>query len=131
GGGYSIYCNGNMTNNGTLSGNFFKFSGTNFTNNGTVTPGTFQFASGAQNATGLGPWGTTANILSGANVTLTGNFQLRDVNVNIGGTVNLSTFRLLVTGSNPIVNSETFTSSSGSIEYNGTLNQNISTTNVT
>ncbi len=53
------------------------------------------------------------------------------VNVNSGGTFNLSTFKLSLNALNPIVNSGTFNTTTGAVEYNGSSAQNISTTNVT
>jgi len=52
------------------------------------------------------------------------------VNVNAGGTFNLSTFKLSLTASNPVVNSGTFNTTTAAIEYNGTSAQSISTTNI-
>ena len=134
GGGYNTQANGNVINNGTLTsggGSTFKFFGAGMTNNGIINPANFNFESGAHTLLGTGSWGTAANVLNGSNVTLTGNHQMQSVNVNSGGTFSLSTFRLSLTASNPIVNNGTFTATNGIVEYNGTSNQSISTTNVT
>jgi len=56
---------------------------------------------------------------------------MHSVTVNAGGTFNLSTFKLSVTASNPIVNSGTFNTTTAAVEYNGTSAQSISTTNIT
>jgi len=134
GGGYFMKTNGDVTNNGTFSaggGSTIRFSGTTLTNNGTVSGSFFNFETGAHTLQGTGSWSTNANILSGAIVNLASNHQMQNVNVNSGGTFNLSTYRLSLSSSNPIVNSGTFNTSAGKIEYNGTSAQSISNTNIT
>jgi len=132
-GGYHLKIYGNVTNNGTLSGagSTIRFFGANFTNNGTVTnSSSFNFDSSAHTLQGTGTWTTNANIVSTSVVTLASNHKMLSVNIASGGTFNLSTFRLSLTASNPITNNGTFTTTNSAIEYNGTVNQSISTTNV-
>ena len=134
GGGYFIKTNSDVTNNGTYSavgGSTIRFSGNIFTNNGIVSGSVFNFETGSHTLQGTGSWSTNANILTGANVTLASNHQMSSVNVNSGGTFNLSTFKLLLTASNPIVNSGTLTTTSSTVEYDGTLLQTISTAGIT
>ncbi len=131
GGGYTIRANNNVTNNATISGNAFRFFGANFTNNGNITVVTFNFETGTHTLQGTGSWGTNANILSGSTVTLASNHQMQSVVINAGGTFNLSTFKLLLTASNPIANSGTFTTTSSTVEYDGTSAQVISTAGIT
>jgi len=132
-GGYFIRFNNTISNNGTLTsggGSTINFYGTNFTNNGIVNPSVFNFQTGAHTLQGTGSWLTNANIITGSTVNLTSNHQMYSVNVNAGGTFNLSTFKLSLTASNPVVNSGTFNTTTAAVEYNGTSVQSISTTNI-
>lgn len=134
GGGYSIRLINNVTNNGLISaggGSPVSFAGTTFTNNGNITAVLFYFESGSHTLQGTGSWGTNANILTGSTVTLASNHQMQSVSIASAGTLNLSTFKLLLTASNPISNSGTFTTTNGTVEYNGTSSQSVSTTNIT
>ncbi|MBK8550216.1 MAG: hypothetical protein IPL53_03825 [Ignavibacteria bacterium] len=134
GGGYSIQAEGNVINNGTVtgSGGVFKFAGPVFTNNGSVNISTFNFETGVHTLQGSGNWtaGTT-NILLGSITTLGSNHHMQSININTGGTFNLSTFKLMLSSSNPIINNGSFVNSSGIVEYNGNVNQNISFANIT
>ncbi|MEO8209772.1 MAG: hypothetical protein ABI840_04390, partial [bacterium] len=133
-GGYTLICNNNITNNGTLTGfgsQLFRFFGSSLINNGSISNLNFNFESGVHSLQGTGSWQTNANVLNGSTVNLTSNHQMHSVTVNTGGTFNLSSFRLLLKASNPISNSGTFNTTTGTVEYNGTSNQNISTTNIT
>lgn len=134
GGGYSIRLMNNVTNNGLISaggGSPVSFAGTTFTNNGNVTAALFYFESGSHSLQGTGSWGTNASILTASTVTLASNHQMQSVSIAAGGTLNLSTFKLLLTASNPISNSGTFTTTNGTVEYNGASTQSVSTTNIT
>ncbi len=133
-GGYYMKTNGDVTNNGTFSaggGSTIRFSGTTLTNNGTVSGSFFNFETGVHTLQGTGSWTTGANILSGATVNLASNHLMHSVNVNSGGIFNLSAFKLSLTASNPIVNSGTFNTTSGTVEYSGASLQSISTTGIT
>lgn len=105
----------------------------NVTNNGTITGSnsSFNFETGSHFLQGTGTWGITANVLTGSVVTLGSTHQMRNVNINTGGSFDLSTYKLLVTASNPIVNNGTFTTTNGTVEYNGASVQNISSANIT
>ena len=134
GGGYFMKTNADVINNGTFSaagGSTIRFSGTTLTNNGTVSGSVFNFETGVHTLQGTGSWTTGANILSGATVNLASNHLMHSVNVNSGGIFNLSAFKLSLTASNPIVNSGTFNTSTGTVEYKGTSLQSISTTGIT
>ncbi len=133
-GGYTIRCNGDVINNGTISASAspaFRMYGTNFTNNGTISFPNLYFESGAHNLQGTGTWTTDAVIQNGSVVTLTSNHQIQSVSILSGGTLNVSTFKLSCKGSNPISNSGTFNTSAGTVEYNGISLQTISTTGIT
>ncbi|MEO8664973.1 MAG: hypothetical protein ABI462_05700 [Ignavibacteria bacterium] len=133
-GAYVIQCNSSLTNNGTISGTSgasLKMKGITFSNNGSITVSSFIFDTGSHLVQGSGTWSTTVNIISGSAVTLSGNFQIRDVNINSGGTLNLSLFKLLAAGSNPLINNGTFDASAGTVEYNGSSVQNISASGIT
>jgi len=132
-GGYTVRANNDVINNGTISASAspeFRMYGTNFTNNGIINFSSFNFQTGAHTLQGTGSWLTNANIITGSTVNLTSNHQMYSVNVNAGGTFNLSTFKLSLTASNPVVNSGTFNTTAAAIEYNGTSAQSISTTNI-
>lgn len=134
GGGYYIRLNNNVTNNGTVTsggGSEINFYGMNFTNNGIVDPSVFNFQTGSHTLQGTGSWGTNANVITGSTVNLASDHQMKSVTVNAGGTFNLSTFKLSLTASNPISNSGTFNLSTGTVEYNGSSAQSISTTGIT
>ena len=134
GGGYTVRANNDVINNGTISASAspaFRMYGTNFTNNGSINFSDFNFQTGAHTLSGTGSWLTNANILTGSAVTLSSNHQMYSVNVNAGGTFNLSTYKLSVTASNPVVNSGTFNTTTAAVEYNGSSAQSISTTNIT
>ncbi|MBK7253079.1 MAG: hypothetical protein IPI04_03950 [Ignavibacteria bacterium] len=133
-GGYTVRANNDVINNGTITASgspLFRMYGTNFTNNGSINFSNFNFESGAHTLSGTGSWLTNADIISGSTLTLTSNHQMHSVNVNAGGTFNLSTFKLSLTASNPISNSGTFNTTTAAVEYNGTSLQSISTTNIT
>ena len=132
-GGYTLRANNNVTNNGTISAAApaFRMYGTNFINNGTVNFNNFYFESGSHTLSGSGSWLTNADVLSGAVVTLGSNHQMHSVTINSGGTFNVSTFKLNLRASNPIGNSGTFNTATGTVEYNGTSAQSISTAGIT
>ncbi|MBK8381400.1 MAG: hypothetical protein IPL16_05790 [Ignavibacteria bacterium] len=133
-GGYTVRANNDVINNGTITASgspLFRMYGTNFTNNGSINFSNFNFESGAHTLSGTGSWLTNADIISGSTLTLTSNHQMFSVNVNSGGTFNLSTFKLSLTASNPLSNSGTFNTTTAAVEYNGTSLQSISTTNIT
>ncbi len=133
-GGYTIRANNNVTNNGTISAPgspAFRMYGTNFTNNGSINFPAFYFETGAHTLSGTGSWLTNANVLSGSTVTLGSNHKMASIIVNGGGTFNVFTYMLSLSSSNPISNSGTFNTTTGTVEYNGTSAQSISTTNIT
>lgn len=133
-GGYTIRANNDVVNNGTISASAsfaFRMYGTNFTNNGSINFPNFNFETGAHALSGTGTWLTNANVLTGSTVTLGSNHKMASVTVNAGGTFNLFTYMLSLSSSNPISNSGTFNTTTGTVEYNGTSAQSISTTNIT
>lgn len=132
-GNYKLEANGNVTNNGLINGGTnaeFRMFGSNLTNNGVISPPVFSFQSGAHTLQGTGSWTTPAVILNGAVVSLTGNHQMFSVNINTGGTFDISGFTAKFNASNPIIQNGTFTVTNSNVEYNGTASQVISTTNV-
>jgi hypothetical protein len=133
-GGYTIRANNDVVNNGTISASpspAFRMYGTNFTNNGSINFPNFNFETGAHALSGTGTWLTNATVLTGSTVTLGSNHKMASVTVNAGGTFNVFTYMLSLSSSNPISNSGTFNTTTGTVEYNGTSAQSISTTNIT
>src|SRR4030095_5630848 len=64
-GGYTLRCNNNITNNGTLTafgGQPLRFFGSSLINNGIITNLVFNFETGAQTLQGTGSWETNANV---------------------------------------------------------------------
>lgn len=133
-GAYTIRANNDVINNGTISAigsPAFRMYGTNFTNNGNISFPAFYFETGAHALSGTGTWLTNATVLTGSTVTLGSNHKMASLTVNAGGTFNVFTYMLSVSSSNPISNSGTFNTTTGTVEYNGTSAQSISTTNIT
>ncbi|MBK8550202.1 MAG: hypothetical protein IPL53_03755 [Ignavibacteria bacterium] len=133
-GNYKLEAYGNVTNNGILTGGTnaeFRMFGAGLINNGLIIPPSFIFQTGAHTLQGTGSWATSATMLNGANVSLTSNHQLFAVNINAGGTFNISNFTAKFNSSNPITQNGTFTAANSNVEYNGTASQVISTTNIT
>ena len=115
----------------TLFANNIGFFGSTLINNGIISNAVFNFETGAHTLQGTGSWNTNANVLNGSTVTFASNHQMQSVSINAGGTFNLSTFKFLLKASNPIDNSGAFNTTTGTVEYNETLAQNISTANIT
>lgn len=133
-GGYTIRANNDVVNNGTITATAspaFRMYGTNFTNNGSINFPNFNFETGAHALSGTGTWLTNATVLTGSTVTLGSNHKMASVTVNAGGIFNVFTYMLSLSSSNPISNSGTFNTTTGTVEYNGTSAQSISTTNIT
>lgn len=133
-GGYFLEANSNVTNNGTITGGpfaVFRMLGTTLVNNGNIIIPTFNFQTGIHTLQGTGTWTGTANILNGSTVTLLSNHQMQSVNINGGGTFDITNFTLKLTASNPVTQSGTFTVANSNVEYDGTASQNISTANIT
>ncbi|MEO6695729.1 MAG: hypothetical protein ABIY50_04835, partial [Ignavibacteria bacterium] len=100
----------------------------NIVNNGTITgTGSLQFRSGSHTLQGTGNWTTPANILNGATLTLASIHQMYSVNINLGGTFNISNFILKLTATDPITQQGTFIVTNSTVEYNGAVAQTIST----
>ncbi|MBK8550205.1 MAG: hypothetical protein IPL53_03770 [Ignavibacteria bacterium] len=114
----------------TGAGSSVVFFGTAFVNAGLVATPEFYFDS-TSTLSGTGYWSTTANILSGAVVTLTSGHQFLSMNINSGGTFITGSNTARFTASNPIIQNGTLTNAGSKIEYNGTDVQNISAANIT
>ncbi|HMR40868.1 MAG TPA: T9SS type A sorting domain-containing protein [Ignavibacteria bacterium] len=132
-GGYTLNVNNDITNNGTISGNItaMKFFGKALINNGIITVNVFNFESGNHTLQGTGSWATLGRFLSGSITTLLSTHQMQNINVNAGGTFDITSQKLLLSApSNPITQSGTFTTTGSTIEYNGTAAQVVATNNV-
>ncbi len=113
---------GYVKNNGEISGigaNFIM-KGNKIINNGNIDTYTFNFDS-TTNLSGTGSFLTSyCNILNGANVTLTSNHQFRNININAGGSFDITSATIKLNGpSDPVINNGNFTTTSSTIEYNG------------
>jgi len=132
-GGYTIHINNDITNNGTITGNVseMNFIGTNLINNGSILVNVFNFESGNHTLQGTGSWGTLGRFLTGSTTALLSTHQMRDININSGGTFDISSQKLLLSGSgNPVTQNGTFTTTGSTIEYNGTAGQTAATASV-
>ncbi|MFZ1320717.1 MAG: hypothetical protein WAT71_04100 [Ignavibacteria bacterium] len=134
---YTARLNGNITINSgaTLySGNSSLYNLQifgNILNNGIITGfGYVNFLSGAHTLSGTGSITSNTSLLSGADVTMTSNHQMSNVNINSGAMFNISNFKLKLTASNPIAQNGTFIAGNSKVEYNGTALQTVSTANI-
>jgi hypothetical protein len=92
----------------TISGN----SGSDLTLDGNINGGALAFGAGTHTIFNAGPTGSitptnTTTVLSGANVTLNNNLQMDSLTINGGGTLNITSRTLSLTGS--LNNGGTFT----------------------
>ena len=110
---YTLFVFGNVVNNGTISG-----------------VGDLEFPSGTHSLQGTGSILPSVILLSGANVTLSSDHQMRSVDINAGATFSIGSNAVKFTASNPILQNGTFTNTGSKIEYNGTSSQSISTANI-
>ncbi|MCY7362515.1 MAG: hypothetical protein LH629_10700 [Ignavibacteria bacterium] len=100
------------------------------TNNGLINlAGTFYFDT-TISLSGNGSFTSGVNLTTNTNITLNSNHQMHSININSGATFNISNRWLKLTTSNPIIATGTFTSAGSKIEYNGTILQSVSTTNI-
>ncbi|MBK8983718.1 MAG: T9SS type A sorting domain-containing protein [Ignavibacteria bacterium] len=133
-GGYTVEAHNNILNNGTIAGTGgvnFRFMGPDLTNNGNISADNFFFETGAHTLQGTGYWSTTADFLTGTVVTLLSTHQMRDIDINSGGTFDITSMKLLLSGNgSPIINNGTFITTGSTIEYNGTLLQEAAIPNV-
>ena len=132
-GGYTLNVNNDITNNGTISGviNALKFFGTNLINNGSIIINIFNFEPGNHTLQGTGSWGTLGRFLSGSVTTLLSTHQMRDIDIDAGGTFDITSMKLLLSGNgSPIINDGTFITAGSTIEYNGTVLQAAAIPNV-
>ncbi len=140
-GGYTLAANDNVTNNGSISGSgsSFTFYGQTFTNNGTVNPSNFYFESigfsptSFHSVTGTGSFITSnCNIVNGSYVNLLSTHKFTYLNVNAGGTLDISSRILKLTGGGtPLTVDGNFITTAGTVEYNGTTAQTIAGQNIT
>ena len=124
--GYTAKVYGTVRNNGEISGigSNFIMKGNNLINNGIIDTYTFNFDSTTA-LSGSGSFLTSfCRILSGANVTLTSSHQFRYININAGGSFDITSKTLKLNGSSdPLINNGAFTTAASTIEYNGTFVQ--------
>lgn len=135
-GGYTVYMYNDLFNNGTLStGNgsgVYVFYGDTIVNNGTISASNFYLASIPANAptqncilSGTGSF-TSANlqITEGTFVQLASNHIITALTVNIGGSFDISSRTLKLTGGgSPILVNGSLISGGSTIEYAGTTGQ--------
>jgi len=88
------------------------------------------FAGTSQIFLGTGTCQVNIVILNGSIVNMANDHQLRSVNINAGGTFNISNYKIAFNATNPIIQNGTFTTTNSKIEYNGTGLQIISTANI-
>lgn len=69
-------------------------------------------------------------VLTGGILNVTSSHNLSSVNINAGGTMNISNQTIGFSLTNPITQNGTFTTTNSKIEYNGSSLQNISTSNI-
>lgn len=132
-GGYSMEAHGNLTNNGTIagvSGATLRLFGSEFINNGNTNVNLLYIETGPHTLAGTGSITSNTSLLSGANVTMTSNHQMANVNINSGASFDISNFKLKLTASNPINQNGSFIGGNSKVEYNGTAIQTISTANI-
>ncbi|MBK8983717.1 MAG: T9SS type A sorting domain-containing protein [Ignavibacteria bacterium] len=133
-GGYTVEAHNNVLNNGTIAGTgggSFRMIGPDLTNNGNISVNNFFFQPGAHTLQGTGFWSTTAEFLSGTVVTLISTHQMRDIDIKAGGTFDITSMKLLLSGNgSPIINNGTFITNGSTIEYNGTVLQAAAIPNV-
>ncbi len=132
--GRDLFIYGNVINNGTLfassSGGTLRIKGLSLTNNGIIySAGSFFFDTTTA-LSGSGSFTSGVNLTTNANITLNSNHQMHSVIINAGAIFNISNRWLKLTASNPIIATGTFTSTGSKIEYNGTVLQTVSTTNI-
>lgn len=130
--GYTVLAYGNVIVNGVFSGaSYLSFFGSAFINNGEISVSYPFFESGSHTLSGTGKWNYGIAVLSGCNLTLSSDHQMSSVNINAGGTFNISGRTLkLSAGGIPLINNGTFTTANSTIEYNGVISQEIAVTNV-
>lgn len=121
---YNVTALGTVTNNGSITGFNFIMKGNTFINNGTIDSYTFNFDSTTA-LTGSGKFLTSnCRILSGANVTLASGHQFRNLDINAGGSLDITSKILKLNGpGDPVVNNGILTTAGSTIEYNGTFTQ--------
>jgi hypothetical protein len=112
---YSLEVYGNVTNNGSIT---------------SIAGSELIFTSGAHTFQGTGFCVSPMVVLTGGILNVTSNHNLNSVNINAGGTMNISNQTIGFTLTNPIIQNGTFTVTNSKVEYNGSALQNISTTNI-
>jgi hypothetical protein len=119
-----LYAYGNVTNNGTLTGESpdaqFHMRGALFTNNGTVATNAFTFDKGGpQSVTGSGVWtGSIANLFVTGPTQLTAEsdlvFSPQQFNINNdGSTFNIGAYQVTFNGPGQLIISGTLTGAAG------------------
>ncbi len=113
--GYQLEVYANLFNSGTITG---------------TSPTPLNFAGTNQTFQGTGSVLTSINIYDSSVVTMGSNHNLQSININAGGTFNISNYKVTFPVSNPISQNGTFITTNSKVEYNGTALQSISTSNI-
>ncbi|MEZ4690419.1 MAG: hypothetical protein R3A12_09650 [Ignavibacteria bacterium] len=113
--GYQLEVYANLYNSGTITG---------------TSPTPLNFAGSNQLFQGTGSVLTSINIYDSSVVTMGSNHKLQSININAGGTYNISNYKVSFTASNPITQNGTFITTNSKVEYNGTALQTVSTANI-
>ena len=128
--GETLTVSGNCSINGPLSGGgTFRANGSLVGNSALVSVANFQLGGITQIFNGTGSISGAVTIFNGSTTTLGNDKQLNSLSISAGGSFNLSNRTLLLSGSGtPFTNAGVFTSSTGTVEYNGTSAQTPSST---
>ncbi|MBK8550212.1 MAG: hypothetical protein IPL53_03805 [Ignavibacteria bacterium] len=132
--GKSLSMFGSVINNGTLTatstGGSMRLKGSSIVNNGTVNSAGSLFFDTTTSLSGSGSFTSHATLNTNANITLNSTHQMHSVGISAGAVFNISNQWLKLTASNPIIQNGTFNNAGSKIEYNGTVLQSVSVTNI-
>lgn len=115
------------------SSSFLQEIGGNIINNGSITSnGTQEIAllPGSHTISGTGSTHVQTLIYPGSNVSVTSNHNFKSVNINAGGSMDISNRYIKFSASDPVIQNGTFNTTNSDIEYNGTTFQIISANNI-
>ncbi len=121
----------NISSGAFLSGGYqLNFNGTQLNNDGTISVSTLQFGA-STTLSGAGTISSNVIVTNTGHLTLGSDHQLSTLTINTSGIADISTHTLYMNGNGlPLVNNGTFTTTSGTVEYNGTSAQTGASTNI-